>query len=234
MSTIERDRPRGRGARHRHASILLHATSTYPMPAEEANLRMIADPARAVPACRSATRATSAACRSRSPRWRSAPSPSSATSRSTARCGAPTRRRRSSRSGLEHLVRDIRIIDDGHGRRRQAGLPGRGGAAGQAAPGRLRERHAPRRRRHRLVREVGRGARVAAARGCLAGARRRARDAGAAERPSAAGRAGGFAVRPGDVDVVELDALGELVGAPAARGRAARAPGAARARASSR
>ena len=93
----------------------MHATSTYPLPPEEANLRMITTLQRALPACRWATPGTSAACRSRSPRSRWARSPSSGTSPWTARCGARTRPPRWSRRAWSALVRDIRIIEQAMG-----------------------------------------------------------------------------------------------------------------------
>ena len=107
------DRPRRGDARHRQAGA--HARHLH-LPAAARGGEPAHDhhPARALPACRSATRATSAACRSRSPPSRSAPSPSSATSPSTARCGAPTTPPRSSRTGSS-LVRDIRIIEEALG-----------------------------------------------------------------------------------------------------------------------
>lgn len=77
--------------------VLMHATSTYPLEPEEANLRAIATLRDRYPASRSATRAMSADCRSRWPPWRSARSRSSVTSRSTARCGVLIMRPRSSR-----------------------------------------------------------------------------------------------------------------------------------------
>ena len=116
MSTHGGDRPRRRDARHRRGS----SSCTPPRPtrcrAEEANLRMIDDPARAAtPACRSATRATSAACRSRSPR-------------STLGAVAVERHITLDRAmwgsdhaasleptGFEHLVRDIRVIGEALG-----------------------------------------------------------------------------------------------------------------------
>ena len=112
--------------------VLMHATSSYPMPAEEANLRMIdtlaALPRRADrlfgPRARPADLARRVALGAVA--W-------SATSRSTGRCGAATRPPRSSR-GFERLVRDIRILRRPR-RRGEGRLPGRGGAAGQAAPG---------------------------------------------------------------------------------------------------
>ena len=78
--------------------VILHATSTYPMPPEEANLRTIPLLQRRY-GCRSATRATSAGCRSPSRRSPSAPPRSSGTSPWTGRCGAPTMRRPSSPAG---------------------------------------------------------------------------------------------------------------------------------------
>ena len=95
--------------------VLMHATSTYPLPPEEANLRTIEHPAASATGCRSATPATSAACRSR---WPRSPSGAVAVERHItldrtmwgsdhAASLEPT--------GFEHLVRDIRIIEEALG-----------------------------------------------------------------------------------------------------------------------
>ena len=95
--------------------VLMHATSTYPMAPEEANLRMIPMLRDATPACRWGTPDTSAACRSR---WRRSRSGAVAVERHITldrTMWGSDHAASLEPAGLEHLVRDIRVIEAAHG-----------------------------------------------------------------------------------------------------------------------
>ncbi len=118
MSTERRDRRGGDGRRSHKQLLVAHATSTYPCPLNELNLRMIRSAEAQYPRVPDRLlRPRRRGSRRPGPRWRSAPPSSSATSRSTAGWGHRSRRLRSrSRARARWCARSAtfeRAVGDG-------------------------------------------------------------------------------------------------------------------------